>query len=117
GPASVRVACTLHVASPPKTSRETPSAAGGRERAESPRDRERGNDRQPGHEKHDHAPDQRPQRGLGAVARHRRGHFSTIYWPPMSTSLSESQPGRLRAGIVAVQLPDVDDEAFAASVA
>jgi len=35
----------------------------------------------------------------------------------MSTSLSESQPGRLRAGIVAVQLPDVDDEAFAASVA
>ena len=35
----------------------------------------------------------------------------------MSTTLSESSTGPLRAAIVAVQLPDADDEAFAASVA
>ncbi|HEY5452428.1 MAG TPA: GTPase HflX, partial [Polyangia bacterium] len=35
----------------------------------------------------------------------------------MSTSLPENQAGPLRAAIVAVQLPDTDDETFAASVA
>ena len=35
----------------------------------------------------------------------------------MSTSLPENQAGPLRAAIVAVQLPDTDDEAFSASVA
>ena len=35
----------------------------------------------------------------------------------MSTPLSESSTGPLRAAVVAVQLPDADDDAFAASVA
>jgi GTP-binding protein HflX len=41
-----------------------------------------------------------------------------IYFrPPMSTPALENQTGPLRAAIVAVQLPDADDDAFAASVA
>ena len=35
----------------------------------------------------------------------------------MSTPLSENSTGPLRAAVVAVQLPDADDDAFAASVA
>ncbi len=35
----------------------------------------------------------------------------------MSTPLSENSTGPLRAAVVAVQLPDADDDAFAASIA
>jgi GTPase len=53
----------------------------------------------------------------GGPVRDSLAYVDYILAAPMSTSSSENQTGPLRAAIMAVQLPDTDDEAFAASVA